>query len=98
MLEDVAHAEHDDGVTDDEHALRAVLARDHFRGAPQAKYDVAPAFAAGRSMVELSQQSTELGLVRELLGHADCGKSVHYQRVRIFSHAGRLHDQPGGMS
>jgi len=61
-------------------------------------------------VVELSEQTAELGLVGKLVLDADSGKSVEDsellfaeslvddQRVGIFAHAGGLHDEAGGVS
>src|SRR5204863_4225878 len=105
VLEDVAHAEHDHGVADDQYALAAVLARNHLGYAAQAEYHIAPALTTGWPVIEFSQQAAEFCLVRELLLHADGRQSVEYsefllakslvddQRIGIFAHAGCLHDE-----
>jgi hypothetical protein len=63
VFQQVAHAEHDYRVADEEHSLSAVLARYHLRRAPEAEDDVAPAFSAWRAVVELSEESSKLCLL-----------------------------------
>src|SRR5690349_11419115 len=50
-------------MTHKQHALATILARDHFSRTAQAEDHVAPAFAAGWTMVELSKQPAEFGLI-----------------------------------
>lgn len=109
VLEDVAHTEHDDRVTDDQHSLPAVLARQHLGRAAQPQNHVAPAFSARGPMVELAQQTPELGLVGELFADADGREPVENSEflfaqplvddegVRVLTHACCLDYQTGGV-
>ena len=60
-LEQVAQAVDDHLVGDDQHAVAAVLARQHVEQAAQAQDHVAPALAAGRAEVELADVQALLG-------------------------------------
>ena len=81
VLEDVTHAEHDDSVADDQHALAAVLTRNHLGHTAQAKDHIAPALTARWPVVELSKQAPELCLVWELLHDADSGQSIENSKL-----------------
>src|SRR5215210_5922614 len=59
-LEKVAKAEHCDLMSDDQDALAPVVARDRINDAAQAQDHIAPAFAAGRAMIELAERCTGL--------------------------------------
>src|SRR5712671_5004608 len=110
MLEDVAHAEDYDGVTDNEHALAAIFAGKHLSRAAEAKNDIAPTLPSRRPVIELAEESAELGLIRELILDAGRGEPVEYselllpeplvddQRKRILPHARCFHDQTGSMT
>ena len=110
VLEDVAHAQHDDGVAYYQHSLAAVFAGYHLGRAAQPQDDVAPAFAARRPVIELAKQPAELGLVRELFSDPHGGEPVEDSElffaeslvddegVGIFAHAGGFDDETGGVS
>jgi len=109
VLDDVAHAENYDGVTDNQHALAAILPRNHLGGAAQAENDIAPALASRRPMIEFAEDTAELGLIGELLLDPYSGQPVEYsklllaksliddERIRIFAHSRGLHDQTRGV-
>src|SRR4051812_22544133 len=76
MLKEIAKTEYDDGMTDNEHPLAAVLARNHLHRASQPQNHIAPALSTGRSVVELSKQPTEFRLLGMALAYADAGQTV----------------------
>ena len=55
LLEDVAEAQHDDLVADDQHAPVAIMEVDRVEHRPQPQDDVGPALAAGRAVVEFAE-------------------------------------------
>ena len=57
VLDEVAQAQDDDLVRDDEHALAGIVERDGVERAAQPKDHVAPALPAGRAVVELAQKA-----------------------------------------
>jgi len=108
MLEEIAEAKHDDGVTDDEHTLPTVFARDHFHGAAKAQDDVAPALAARRPVIELAEQEAEIRLLGMELSNAEAGATienseplfaeplVNDERIAVAWQSRRLDDEIGG--
>src|SRR5687767_2941111 len=48
--------------------------------APEPKYDIAPAFAAWRSIIKLSQKTSRLGLLRVKLRDARGSKAVEHPK------------------
>src|SRR5688572_24506671 len=61
---------------DDEHALVAILQLHRVEQAAQPQDDVAPALAAGRSIIELADVGPALGLEREASGDARLRQAV----------------------
>src|SRR4030088_553099 len=110
MLENIAHAEHNHRMGDNHHSLAVVLVRDHFRYAAQTKYDIAPALASRRAVVEFAEQPSELGLVRVVLSNANRSQPVQNaellfteslvddERIAVSGHPSGLDDETGGVS
>src|SRR4051812_24114935 len=96
-------------MADDEHALAAVLTRDHFHRAPQPENHVAPALAPGRTMIEFSKKTPEFCLLRMALADADASKAIEYsefllaqplvnhERVTVPRQSSALDDEIGGV-
>ena len=76
LLEDVAEAEHDDLVADDQHPPVGMVEADRVERAPQAQDHVGPALAAGRAVVEFAEQGAMLGLLGIFLADAGGGQPV----------------------
>ena len=71
LLEDVAHAQHDDLVGDDDDALVGIMEVDRVERRAQAQDDVGPALAAGRAVVEFAHLGAVRGFLGILLADAD---------------------------
>ena len=63
-------------MADQQHPFAPVFARQHVYDGAQAQDDIAPAFAARRTVVELAQQPPQFGLLRVLLDDACVGQPV----------------------
>lgn len=73
VLEQVAHAENDDRMSNEKNALAAVLTRDHFGCAAKAQNHVAPALSAGWTMIEFAEEATVFCLIGVIGFDADLG-------------------------
>jgi cation diffusion facilitator family transporter len=69
-FEDVAHAQHDDLMREDHHALAGIMKRDRVEDGAEAQDDVAPALAAWRTMIEFAKQAPKLCLFGKDVGDA----------------------------
>ena len=78
-------------MPDQQDTLAAKLAGDHVNTRTKPENDVAPAFAAGRTVVELAQQAAKLGLLRVQSGYA--GVSQPVQNAELFFAQPLVHNQ-----
>src|SRR5688500_3443516 len=76
VLDEIAHAEHDYGMSDEKDALSTVFARYHLDRASKAENHVAPALATRWPRVELAEQPAEFGLIGMIGFDADLGETV----------------------
>ena len=65
-LQQIAKTSNDDLMADDEHALAPIVARQRVYDAAQSQDNVAPAFAARRTKVKLTEHAVEFRLFRIL--------------------------------
>src|SRR6476469_6632709 len=105
VLEEISHAQHYHGVTNDQNPLPAVFARDHFGGTAKRQDDVTPALSSGRTMIEFAEESRKFRLVGVVIPASDGGQAVENpefffaealvddERVTVLAHAGRLDDE-----
>src|SRR5436190_1055581 len=76
LLEDVAKAQDDDLVADDQDAAVGMMKADRVERAPEAQDDVGPALAAGRSEIEFAEARAMIGEVGMALADAARGQPV----------------------
>ena len=76
LLEDVAEAQHDDLVADDQHAPVAIMQVDGVEHRAQAQDHVGPALAAGRAMIEFAEPAAVRGFLGKALADAERGQPV----------------------
>ena len=75
-LQEIAHAQHDDRMADDQNTLATIITRNGVDHAAQPQDHIAPTLAAWRTMVELAQNTPELGLIRKLLSDTKTGQAI----------------------
>src|ERR1043165_5958747 len=63
-------------MSDDQHALSPVVARDGVNHAAKTQDHVAPTLAAGWPVIELAERGAGFSLVRVLLLYADAGQTI----------------------
>ncbi len=83
FLEDVAEAQHDDLVANDQHAPVAIMQVDRVEHRAKAQDHVRPALAARRPVIEFTQQPPVRGFLRELGADAGGGQPVENPELAL---------------
>ena len=83
LLEDVAEAQHDDLVADDQHAPVAIMEVDRVEHRAQAQDHVGPALAARRPVVEFAEPPAVRGFFREALADPERGQPVEDSELAL---------------
>ena len=83
LLEDVAHAQDDDLVADDQDAAVAIVQVDGVHHRPQAEDDVGPAFAARSAVIEFAEHGAVGRFLRIFVADTNGRQAVEHAELAL---------------